>query len=106
MDAELLAEVAPSLALVLDKNVELLKIIRAFFAGESVRNDHENFTSDITSIQNSLQSVLPASMELLDVSPDYVNITALARDVVDIRELLLQMIAGLPMDDVIVAEHE
>ena len=106
MDAELLAEVAPHLALVLAKNVELLKIIRAFFAGESIVNDHENFTSDITSIQNSLQSVLPASMELLDVSPDYVNITALARDVVDIRELLLQMIAGLPMDDSIVAEHE
>lgn len=106
MDAELLSEVAPHLSLVLDKNVELLKIIRAFFAGEYIRNDHENFTSDITDIYNSLQSVLPASIELLDVSPDYVNLAALARNVIDIRELLLQMVAGLPMNDLIVAEHE
>lgn len=104
MDAELLAELAPHLAVVLSKNAALLQIIRAFFAGEPIRQNNENFTSDITDVHQSLRNVLPGSVELLDVSPDYVNLAALARDVIDIRELLLQILTGLPIDDIAVTE--
>ena len=58
----------------------------------------------MTDVHNSLRNVLPGSIELLDVSPDYVNLAAFARDVIDIRELLLQMLAGLPIDDLAVTE--
>jgi hypothetical protein len=104
MDPELLAELAPHLAVVLARNNELLKIIRGFFAGEVVSNDHMNFTSDITDVYQSMRNVLPASVELLDVSTDYVNLAALARDVIDIREMLLQIVTGLPIDDVTVTD--
>lgn len=99
MDPELLAELAPHLAQVLSRNNELLKVIRAFFAGEIVRNDNANFTSDITDVYQSMRNVLPASVELLDVSTDYLNLAALARDVIDIREMLLQIVTGLPIDE-------
>lgn len=104
MDAELFAEVAPQLAVVISKNIALLNIIREFFAGEAITQTSENFTHDITEVQQSLRNSLPASVELLDMSPDYINIAALARDVIDIRELLLQILTGLPIDDIAVTE--
>jgi NADH:ubiquinone oxidoreductase subunit 6 (subunit J) len=97
-------EVASQLAHVISKNAELLRIMRAFFAGENINENHENFTSDVTDVQNSLRSVLPESVELLDVSPQYVELAAIARDLVDIRELLLAVLAGLPMNDLTVTE--
>ncbi len=104
VDEELFAEVAPHLAVVLNKNVALLNIIRAFFAGEPIDATSENFTHDITDVHQSLRNILPSSIELLDMSPDYVNLAALARDVIDIRELLLQILTGLPIDDFSVTE--
>lgn len=99
MDAELFAEVAPKLAEVSARNAELLQILRAFFAGEKIEPNQHNFTSDITNVYQSLRNVLPASVELLDVSSDYANVAALARDVIDMRELLLQILTGLPLDE-------
>jgi hypothetical protein len=104
MDAELLAEVTPHLIAVLSKNRELLSIMRAFFIGIPIENSHEDFTSDIIALNNTLRNVLPGSVELLDISPDYMNISALARDVIDLRELLLQVVAALPIDDIAVTE--
>lgn len=104
VDEELFAEVAPHLAVVLSKNVALLEIIRAFFAGEPIHQTDENFTHDITDVHQSLRNILPASLELLDMSQDYVNLAALARDVIDIRELLLQILTSLPIDDIAMTE--
>jgi len=104
VDTELLADIAPQIIVVLSKNVELLKIIRAFFANESVDQSLENFTSDITNVHQAMQNLMPGSIELLDVTPDYVNLASLARDVIDIRELLLQIITGLPIDDLAVSD--
>lgn len=104
MDEELFAEISPQLAVVLNKNVALLNIIREFFAGEAITQTNENFTHDITEVQQSLRNSLPGSVELLDLSQDYVNMTALARDVIDIRELLLQILTGLPIDDIAVTD--
>ncbi len=85
---------------VINKNSELLQIIHDFFAGASNALPPENITSDITDIQDSLKSVLPDSIELLEISPDYVILAALARDVVDLRELLLKILASLPINAV------
>ncbi len=101
---EFLEEVAPHLAIIVGKNRELLHIMHSFFTGDAILQTNENFTSDISGIYNSLRNVLPGSVELLDVSPDYVNLAALARDVIDIREILLQILAGLPMDNLAVTE--
>lgn len=104
MEPEMLADFAPHLSLVCTRNAELLQVMRGFFAGERITLNQENFTSDITDVHNSLRNLLPGSLELLDMSPDYVNIAALARDVIDIRELLLQLLAGLPIDELAVTE--
>jgi hypothetical protein len=104
MDVELLADVAPHLVEVLSKNRELLQIMRAFFIGIPIENNNEDFTSDVITLNNTLRNVLPASVELLDISPDYINISALARNVIDMRELLLQVVAALPIDDIAVTE--
>lgn len=98
-DPELLAAVAPQMVMVLEKNAELLEVIRSFFLGERMTMHAVNYTSDITDIHNVMRNVLPGGVELLDVVPDYLNLAALSRGVIDMREILLQMAAGLPMDD-------
>jgi len=99
IDQDLLADVAPQLAQVVEKNSHLLQVLQDFFAKGQFEDKHENFTRDITEIQNVMHSVLPGSVDLLDISPDYVSLSAIARDVVDIRELLVKLIAGLPVGE-------
>ena len=102
VDTYFMTSVAPQLQRVISKNTELLQIIHDFFAGANHALPPENITSDITDIQGSLKGVLPDSIELLEISPDYVILAALARDVVDLRELLLKILASLPIDAVTV----
>lgn len=102
IDADMRAEVANQLAAVMDKNNDLLEVIRAFFANEISGKIHENYISDITELRNISQVVLPDNLELLDLSRDYTIIAAMVRDVMDVRELLLQILTALPMDELVV----
>lgn len=99
VEPEMMVELAPHLALVLQRNQDLLCAIRSFFNDNIIEQDDANFTDDITALHEVLGKLLPASAELLDLSPNYTNISALARDAIDVRELLLQVIGGLPMND-------
>lgn len=99
VDAELLAAAAPPMILVLEKNAELLEVICSFFLGKRITMHAVNYTSDIIDLHNVMRNVLPGGVELLDVVPDYLNLAALSRGVIDMREILLQIAAGLPMDD-------
>lgn len=100
----------------LEDKSELLKAIRAslkvnvgLLAGLSRTMHHHaektprpvndmnvDFVSDITELENTLQKRVPGSLELLDMSQEYVQMTALVRDVKDLREVLLLLVNSAP----------
>jgi hypothetical protein len=80
----------------MQKNEELFAILAEYFASNQLKNIKSDFTSDITELENTLRLVVPRELELLDISPDYVTLTALVRDIKDMRNLLLQLIMALP----------
>lgn len=81
---------------VMQKNEELIAIIESYFKAEKQIEPEGNFTSDITMLENGLHQIVPNSIELLDISPDYLQLTALVRSVKDMRQVLLAMISALP----------
>jgi hypothetical protein len=103
IDKILMGEVAANLQKTMAKNAALLQIIHNFFAGKMLGDIHEDFITDITELRNVMRAELPDSAELLDISTDYINLAALTRDVIDIRELLLKILASLPLDEYAVA---
>jgi hypothetical protein len=98
IESYLIVMVVPQLAQVAAKNSDLLKLIYAHFAEDRAWPLSENLTNDVTELQQALRMAMPDSLELLDVTPDHVTISALARDVMDMREILLAIITNLPID--------
>ena len=103
-DDEFLKEVTSNLIDVLEKNKLLLKLMTDFFAGIPLDQSHTNLTTDITELHNVTRSILPQDIELLDLNADYVHLSAIVHDVVDIRTILLKILTALPIDDLAVTE--
>lgn len=61
-----------------------------------VNDTNVDFVSDITVLEDALQRLVPSSLELLDMSQEYVQMTAIVRNVKDLREVLLLLINGVP----------
>ena len=55
-----------------------------------------DLVSDVVALEGALQRLVPPSIELLDMSAEYVTATALVRDVKDLREVLLLLVAAVP----------
>ena len=55
-----------------------------------------DYTSDIVELEKRLNNIVPANMELLDISADNLYLTAIVRDIKDLRGILLQLINSLP----------
>lgn len=81
---------------VMQKNEELIAIIENYFKAEKQIEPEGNFTSDITMLERGLHQIAPNSLELLDISPDYLQLTALVRSMKDMRQVLLAMVSALP----------
>lgn len=96
MDVSLLSEIAEDVANALQKNQELLEVLISYFTNGKIGETQSDFTHDITELKNSLRSVVPDYAEWLDISPDYINLTAFVRGIQDIREMLLQLVIALP----------
>jgi hypothetical protein len=103
-DDELLQELSSNLVDAISKNQLLINLITDFFAGKPLDQNHANLTSDITELHNVTRSILPQEVELLDLNTDYIHISAIVHDVVDIRTILLKILTALPIDDLAVSE--
>lgn len=62
-----------------------------------VNDTNVDFVSDITALEDVLKSLVPPSLELLDMSQEYVQMTAIVRDVKDLREVLLLLVNAVPV---------
>lgn len=98
VDPELYVDCAQAFNDVMSKNEELLQSLLAYFSDKKMcyLDSEADYTSDVTVLEAELRRLVPVSLELLDMSTDYIVLTALARDLKDMRELLLQLVMTLP----------
>ncbi len=87
---------AAAMTTCMESNGYLLKNLHDYFFDKKVDDSGVNFTSDIVALEQALQNVVPNDLELLDVAPDYVALTAMVRDMKDLRRILLQLVTALP----------
>lgn len=57
-----------------------------------------DFSEELDGLETLLKAIIPASPELLDLSPDYIYLTAFVADLRDLRVGLLQLAQALPGD--------
>jgi hypothetical protein len=97
IDENLLLQINGDIVDAMQKNSELIEILIAFFEGKKVNQPPSDLTSDIKQLEATLQRITPASLELLEMMPECMTLTALVRDIKDMRALLLQLVMSLPL---------
>lgn len=96
LDVGIMQELSRPLAESIRKNMELLSVLIEYLSNVNVVTTESSYTSDIAELEETLRRNIPASLELLDISPEYVKLTAFVRDIKDLREILLQLVLALP----------
>lgn len=91
-----LGEVNDHIVQSLKKNDELLEILIHYFQNNKLLEIQSDFTSDTIELEKSLNQVVPNNLELLAITPNNLLLTALVRDMRDLRGLLLQLVKALP----------
>lgn len=91
-----LGEVNDHLVQALKKNNELLEILIHYFQKNKLLETQSDFTSDMIELEKALSQFVPNNLELLAITPNNLLLTALVRDMRDLRGLLLQLVKALP----------
>ncbi|OGT62335.1 MAG: hypothetical protein A3E85_03745 [Gammaproteobacteria bacterium RIFCSPHIGHO2_12_FULL_45_12] len=91
MDQALLSQVANAIHDAMQVNNELLRLMADHFEGHQPIEIISDMTSDIMRLNACLAQVVPLKRARLNLSGDDVALTALVRDVNDLREVLLQL---------------
>lgn len=99
-DYSLLDSVSSELTNVMLHNQQLLSIIIDYFETQTLPSHAADFTSDIATLESAVQQMLPPHLEFLDMSPSYIVLTAIMRDMRDLRQLLLSLVMALPAEAV------
>lgn len=81
---------------VMQKNQELLSILTEYFKYKKIEYTQSDFTSDMAELEKNLHQIVPDNLEALDISPQFLLVTAFIRDLKDLRGLLLQLVMALP----------
>lgn len=95
VDEDILHKIGGDITHSLQKNRELITILIDYFANKKVGIPQADFTSDIAQLEKTLQNLLPENIEFLNISPQYMTLTAYVRDIKDMRQLLLQLVMSL-----------
>lgn len=95
LDMETIKLITPAIKASMFKNEELLRVLIQYFNHNKLEDIHADFTTDITELEEALQKIVPNNVELLDLAPQYVTLTALAREIKDLRRLLLHLATSL-----------
>jgi hypothetical protein len=97
-DDTLLDSISTELSNVMVHNQQLLAFIVDYFETQKLPLHTADFTTDVASLEQSVQRMLPAHIEFLDMSPNYIVLTAIMRDIRDLRQLLLSLVMALPSE--------
>lgn len=96
MDDHLKEKMRSTLCEAISKNIELISILQQAFRDQVPDLSLADFVSDVELLDAQAKKVMPNNDELLDIAPDYVILVSIIKDIKDIRQLLLQLIAALP----------
>ncbi|HEX4044550.1 MAG TPA: hypothetical protein VHZ76_02660 [Gammaproteobacteria bacterium] len=97
-DAAIYRDMSPLFATVMEKNKELLLVLINFFEKNvlsEINDANSDFTDDMQKLEQALREMTAGNLELLNISDTYLALTAMFRDIKDIRQLLLQLVAAL-----------
>jgi hypothetical protein len=94
----LLYSISRVMANSMEKNHELVQALISYFEDKSWNVSPSDYTSDLTALESSLQTLIPANLELIDMSADYMVLINMVRNMKDLRKLLLQLVAALPSE--------
>lgn len=97
-DHTLLESVSAELTDVMLHNQQLLAVIVDYFATQKLPLHTADFTTDVAELEKVVQRMLPAHIEFLDMSPNYIILTAIMRDIRDLRQILLSLVMALPSE--------
>lgn len=95
---ELVTDYGLLLAEVMDQNQYLVAVVSEFIELKKVSDLSQDFVSDINSLELTLQSLIPAGLDLIELTPQFIKTTALVRDMRDLRDLLLKLVVALPIE--------
>lgn len=92
---DLLQEFAPVIQDSVKRSQELLADLSVLLEGQKLTLSQTDFIADLPALDERFQSKIKLSLELLDVSRDYVYLAAFIRYLKDLRLQLLQLAATL-----------
>ncbi len=80
----------------MEGNHQLLMLLMNYFEHKKLSETQTDFAEDINNLEQELWQILPNNLELLDLSPHFLLLIALVRNIKDIRNGLLKLISALP----------
>ena len=94
--ADLMTKIADDIEAAMQKNAELIEGLIEYFENNKLKAMTADFTSDVSALEKAVKRVIPGHLELLDIDPDYIILSAFVRNIKDLRKLLLQLVMALP----------
>lgn len=96
LDSANMLQIKEPMKKVLESNLDLLEVISNFLNNKALPTTSANYMDDIQGLEAAVAKILPQSIELLDINTDGLIISAIVKDLKDLRQLLIQLIAALP----------
>jgi len=79
------------------QNESLLSVLIVFCETHAVTEvSAKDYVSDVTDLEERLRQIIPQNLALLDLSPSSLRVASLVRDIKEVRQVLLQLLASLP----------
>jgi hypothetical protein len=97
---DILGEINDAIIKCLQKNHELFAILTYYFQKNTFLDVQSDFTDDIIQLEKTLNHFIPNNLELLAVTQNNLLLTALVRDIRDLRGLLLKLVKALPASQI------
>lgn len=96
LNPEIVLNIKEVFNLTTQRNTELIAILIKYFRDRTPPASDADFTQDIKDLEAAVKKIIPESLEIIDLSPDYPALSAIVRDLKDIRNMLLQLLSALP----------
>lgn len=97
-DEQMLDAISTELTIVMRNNQALLHALIEYFEQQQLRSLTIELTDDVTQLEVAAQQQLPAHLELLQMAPSQVIMTAMVRNMRELRQLLLSLVMALPTE--------
>lgn len=96
LDPELRSVTYEAITETLRKNEDLMRLLHSYFTTGKIDRSLSDLISDITTLEAIVRENIPENIDLLDISNDYVILTAITRALKDARQTLIELLSALP----------